>query len=161
MTRWFDHPLLSLLIGAAWLLLQGSLDLVHWLVAALLGLALPRLVAPFLGRGVRLRRAGTALRLALLLLWDIVVANLAVAWIVLNPRSAPRPAWVAVPLELTHPTAIVLLATLITTTPGTVSCAIDERRRLIHVHALDCADPAALVAQIKARYERPLKEVFE
>jgi multicomponent K+:H+ antiporter subunit E len=28
------------------------------------------------------------------------------------------------------------------------------------VHALDCADPAALAAQIKARYERPLMEIF-
>jgi multisubunit Na+/H+ antiporter MnhE subunit len=46
-----------------------------------------------------------------------------------------------------------LLATIITTTPGTVSCIVDEERRLIWVHALDCdatcgematADQAAL-----------------
>lgn len=162
MTRgWFAHPVLSLLIAAVWLLLQGSLDPVHWLFAALLGLAIPRLVAPFLGDGVRLHAAGTALRLFAAVLWDIVVANLNVAWIVLNPASNPRPAWVPVPLELEHPTATVLLATIITTTPGTVSCVIDERRRVIHVHALDCDDPAAMAVQIKARYERPLKEIFE
>ena len=65
-----------------------------------------------------------------------------------------------VPLELTHPTAITLLATIITTTPGTVSCVVDEERREILVHALDCDDPAALAAQIKQRYEAPLREIF-
>ena len=54
-------------------------------------------------------------RLLLVVLVDIVVANLAVAWIVLNPRSCPQPAWVHVPLALTHPTGITLLATIITT----------------------------------------------
>ena len=34
-------------------------------------------------------------------------------------------------------------------------------RRAILVHALDCSDPDAMVADIKARYEAPLKEIFE
>jgi len=29
------------------------------------------------------------------------------------------------------------------------------------VHALDAPDPAAILADIKSRYEAPLKEVFE
>jgi multicomponent K+:H+ antiporter subunit E len=67
---------------------------------------------------------------------------------------------VPVPLALTHPTAITLLAAVITTTPGTVSCVVDEERRQILVHALDCDDPAALAAQIRQRYEAPLMEIF-
>ncbi|MDP1535369.1 MAG: Na+/H+ antiporter subunit E, partial [Rubrivivax sp.] len=72
----------------------------------------------------------------------------------------PQPAWVQVPLALRHPTAITLLATIITTTPGTVSCVVDDERHLILVHALDCDDPAALAAQIKQRYEEPLMEIL-
>ena len=79
---------------------------------------------------------------------------------VTDPVGAVR-AWVPVPLELTHPTAITLLATVITTTPGTVSCLVDDERHEILVHALDCADPAALAAEIKQRYEAPLREIFE
>jgi multisubunit Na+/H+ antiporter MnhE subunit len=30
-------------------------------------------------------------------LWDIVVSNLTVARLVLDPRAAPQPAWVPVP----------------------------------------------------------------
>jgi multicomponent K+:H+ antiporter subunit E len=57
--------------------------------------------------------------------------------------------------------AIAMLATIISTAPGTVSCIVDESRARIFVHALDCADPAALVSHIKQRYEHPLKEIFE
>ena len=70
-------------------------------------------------------------------------------------------AWVPVKLDTTHPTAIALFATIITTTPGTVSCVVDELRGEILVHALDCDDPAGAAEQMKARYERPLREIFE
>ncbi len=53
------------------------------------------------------------------------------------------------------------MATIITITPGTVSCVIDEVRSVILIHALDCDDARALVAQIKDRYERPLRRIFE
>ncbi|MFG5407033.1 Na+/H+ antiporter subunit E [Piscinibacter sakaiensis] len=94
------------------------------------------------------------------MLVDIVVSNVVVARIVLDPTYRPRPAWVPVPLDTAHPTAITLFATIITTTPGTVSCVVDEARRQILVHALDCDDAAAAAQQMKARYERPLREIF-
>lgn len=102
-----------------------------------------------------------ALRLAGGVLWDIVVSNLAVARRVLSPRALPQPAWVVLPLTLHHPDAIALLATVITMTPGTVSCVVDERARQIVVHVLAGSDPAALVVLIKHRYERPIGELFE
>jgi multicomponent K+:H+ antiporter subunit E len=151
---------LSLLIAAVWLLLQQSLALPQLMTATVLALGLPRLLHGFLGPAVRPRRFGVALRLAGIVLWDIVVSNLTVARLVLNPAAQPRPAWVPVPLTLTHPTAITLLATIITTTPGTVSCVVDEARGEILVHALDCDDPGALAEQMKQRYEAPLMEIF-
>jgi multicomponent K+:H+ antiporter subunit E len=80
---------------------------------------------------------------------------------VLDPRSQPRPAWVTVPLDTQHQLVMTLLATIITTTPGTVSCVVDEERREIVVHALDCDDPEAMAQQIKARYEAPLRRILE
>lgn len=157
----WPHPLLSLLLAAAWLLLQQSLALPNLLTAAVLGWGLPRLLHGFLGTGARVHAWGTALRLVALVLWDIVIANGRVAWLVLWPGARPQPAWVPVPLDLRHPTAVSLFATIITTTPGTVSCDIDLEARMILVHALDCDDPAAAADEMKQRYERPLQEIFE
>lgn len=158
--RWFAHPWLSAVIAASWLLLQGSLGVAHLLWAAILGVVLPWLLHDFLGAGSPMRGARIVLRLAAVVLWDIVLANLAVARIVLHPGVTPRPAWLRVPYTLTDARGVALLATIITNTPGTVSCVVDEARGEILVHALDCADPQAVVGDILARYERPLKEIF-
>ena len=158
---WLPHPALSVVLALVWLLLQQSLAPAHLLSALVLALVVPWLVHGFLGDSVRPRAPVAMLSLALVVLWDIVISNVTVARIVLNPRSNPQPAWVEVPLQAEHPTAVTLLASIITMTPGTVSCVIDEQRRLILVHALDCSDAAEMAAQIKDRYERPLRCIFD
>jgi multicomponent K+:H+ antiporter subunit E len=101
-----------------------------------------------------------AMRLAAVVLWDIVVSNFTVARLVLGPMSRPRPGWVLVALDSEHPMVNSLFATIITTTPGTVSCTLDETRRHIWVHALDCDNAEAMARDMKARYEAPLMHIF-
>jgi multicomponent K+:H+ antiporter subunit E len=159
---WFVHPVMSAAVAATWLLLQQSLAVPQLITAAVLGLVLPRLVHGFTGTPRAPRALGTALRLALVVLRDIVVANVTVARLVLSPWARPVPAWVPVELDVRDPRAVTLLATIITTTPGTVSCVVDEARHRLLVHALDgSAGADAIAADIKARYEAPLKEIFE
>jgi multicomponent K+:H+ antiporter subunit E len=67
---------------------------------------------------------------------------------------------VVVPLDTQHPQAVALLANIVTMTPGTVTAEIDDARTRMLVHVLHAADPARVVADIKSRYERPLKEIF-
>ncbi|MDM7455807.1 MAG: Na+/H+ antiporter subunit E [Tepidimonas sp.] len=155
----FPHPVLSLQLGVTWLMLSHSLTLVHGLSALALAWAVPRLLAPFLGDASRLHWP-TVVRLLLVVLWDIVVANITVARLTLGSMQRPRPAWLRVPLATDHPRVNALLASIITTTPGTVSMTIDEARREILVHALNCEDPQAMVADMKARYEAPLMRIF-
>lgn len=156
---WLAHPWLSLLLAMSWLLLQNTLASVHLLSAVLIGLIVPRMLHQLLPPAPTIRML-PALRLALVVIGDIVTSNITVAKLVLGPISRPQPAWIQVPLQLQHPTAISLLASIITTTPGTVSSSIDEEQRYILVHALDCSDTAQLVAEIKQRYERPLLTIF-
>lgn len=157
---WFSHPWLSALLALAWLLLAHSLAPVHLLAAALLALVVPRLLHEALPPAGRIRIV-PALKLTLVVLWDIVISNINVARLVLGRMDRPQPAWVRVPLDAQHPTAIALFASIITTTPGTVSCTVDEAQRVIWVHALDCADAQQAAADMKARYETPLRAIFE
>jgi multicomponent K+:H+ antiporter subunit E len=55
----------------------------------------------------------------------------------------------------------MLFASIITMTPGTVSCVVDDEGWEILVHALDCDDAQAMAQQMKQRYEGPLREIFE
>ncbi|MCX7691932.1 Na+/H+ antiporter subunit E [Tepidimonas taiwanensis] len=159
--RWFPHPVLSLMLGAAWIVLVHSTAPAHVLTALILAWALPRALAPFLGDASRLHWP-TAVRLLLTVLWDIVVANVTVARLTLGSMQRLRPAWLRVPLASAHPRVNALFASIITTTPGTVSAVIDEARGVIWVHALDAGDdPAAMIREMKSRYESPLLRIFQ
>ena len=104
---------------------------------------------------------GRMIGYVMIVMWDIMVANVQVAWIVLTrPNSKLRPAWVIVPLDLRTPEAITILAGTITLTPGTVSADLSNEGHSLLVHALDTNDPDAVRDEIKNRYERRLKEIF-
>ena len=160
MKRWLPHPIVSCLVFTVWLGLHSSLAPIHLAGGVLLAVLVPRLLHRSLDGAGRVRRPWVAIRLAGVVLWDIVTANVAVARRVLGPMSRLRPGFIEVPLDLAHPDAVALLASIIAITPGTVAADIDEARARILVHVLDLADPNTFVSEIKHRYERPLKEIF-
>lgn len=160
MTRLLPHPWLSAALLAAWLALVSSVAPLHLLGAAALAVAVPLVAGRLLDARAAIARPGAAVRLALVVLWDIVVANVAMARLVLGPMAALRPAFVEVPLDTPHPQVIALLSSIVTITPGTVTAGIDEARTCMLVHVLHADDPGRIVGEIKTRYERPLREIF-
>ncbi|MCX7893723.1 MAG: Na+/H+ antiporter subunit E [Burkholderiales bacterium] len=160
MTRLFPYPILSAALFAAWLALARTLEPAHLALAAALATGIPLVARRLFEPPHAIRSPAAAVRLTVVVLYDVIVANLIVARLVLGPMDRLRPAFVTVPLDATHPYAVSLLAAIITTTPGTVSVDVRLAERAILVHALDCADPAGLAAAIKSRYERPLMEIF-
>ena len=160
--RFFPHPWLSLLLILTWLLLVNGFAWGSLVFAVILGMGIPLLTAAYWPDRPAMRHPVKFAAYILLVVYDIVVANIAVAKIVLfMPRASLRPAWVSVPLDLRKPEAISLLAGTITMTPGTVSADLSADGRAILVHCLHAPDPDAVVADIKARYESRLKEMFE
>ena len=162
LSRILPHPLLSLTLVATWLLLVNSLAINSIVFAVILGLAIPAITRPYWPDMPRLRRPLVIVQYLLIVTYDIVKANIDVALIVLFKRAADiKPAWICVPLEIRSPEAITALASTITLTPGTVSCDLAADGHAILVHALHAPDPDAVRDDIKARYERRLKEIFE
>ncbi|KHO66255.1 Na+/H+ antiporter subunit E [Pseudomonas flexibilis] len=163
MTRfaWLPHPGLSLLLTGVWLLLTNQLSLGHLLLGLFLGWVIPLLLRRYLIFVPRVRKP---LKLCLFLLkvfWDIVVANLHVARLVLGPKERLNPAFVEVPMVIEDEFLLATLACIISLTPGTVSAGLTPDRKTLLLHALDAPDIKALVAELKHRYEAPLLEIFE
>jgi len=161
MKRWLPHPLLTTVLTVIWLLLNNSAAPGHIVLGLLLGWCIPLFTQRFWPEPVRLHRPGALLRFAGVFFYDVLIANLAVARLVLAGPKSLRPMFVQVPLDLRSDLAISLLANVICLTPGTVSARLSDDQRFLLVHALDCDDPQALIAIIKTRFEAPLKEIFE
>ena len=150
----------SLTVFAFWLLMAEDYGPGNILMGLLLGWTMPLLAARLEREFAQLGRLRGLWRLMGRLLWDIVIANITVARQVLGRESKLQSRFVWIPLDLTNIHGISALASVITLTPGTVSAELSEDRRHLLVHCLNNDDPDALIAEIKSRYEAPLREVF-
>jgi multicomponent K+:H+ antiporter subunit E len=160
MKRWFPSPMMSLSVFCVWLLLVASVAPGHVLLAAVLAVLLPWVAQRLRTESAGMRRPGVAARLALRVLWDIVLSNVEVAGRILGREGRIHPGFVWIPLDISNPYGISALAGIITMTPGTLSAELSLDRRHLLVHCFHLEDPAATIAQIKQRYEAPLREVF-
>lgn len=156
------HPWLTLLLVAVWQMMMNSFSLGNLVLGLILGLAIPIITAPYWPNRPRLANLPMIIEYTLIVLWDIVVANVVVAKIVVFKRNKDmQPNWIAIPLDIRTPEAITVLAGTITMTPGTVSSDVSACGRSLLVHCLHAPDPDAVRDEIKERYERRLKEIFE
>ncbi|WP_280546071.1 MULTISPECIES: Na+/H+ antiporter subunit E [unclassified Halomonas] len=158
---WLPLPLLSILLLAVWLLMARSMAPGHILLGSVLALVIPLLTHRFWDAQPHVKKPGKLLRYVLRVLGDIIVANLHVAWLIINPRQHMQPAFVEYPLMLEERFTITLLASTISLTPGTVSANVRLDGKTLLIHTLDMEDEEALITTIRERYEQPLKEIYE
>ncbi len=98
-------------------------------------------------------------RIAMYSLWllrQIVVSNIEVVRVVLDPKLPIDPAIVRVPTRVTSDAGITLLANSITATPGTITVrAADENRPEFTVHAL--LHPETVPESVREMEDRVLR----
>lgn len=161
MRRLYPHPILSLTLVLLWFLLVNHLQLGSLVMAVILATLIPLLTAHWWPDRPEIRRPLALVGYGILVLWDVLVANFHVARIILFlPADRIRSAWICVPLDLTSPEAISLLAGTITMTPGTLTADLAADGRALLIHALHAPDPDAIRDEIKTRYESRLKRIF-
>ncbi|MEQ6888672.1 Na+/H+ antiporter subunit E [Halomonas sp. CS7] len=159
--RWLPLPLLSILLLVVWLLMTRSIAPGQILLGGVLALIIPLATYRFWDAQPHVARPWLLLRFVARVLGDILIANIQVAWLIINPRQRMRPAFVEYPLMLEERFTITLLANTISLTPGTVSANMRMDGKSLLIHTLDMEDEDALIETIRERYERPLKEIYE
>jgi multicomponent K+:H+ antiporter subunit E len=160
LNRLLPSPPLSVAVFVLWLLLVGDFSPGQLALAAVMALLLPLLASLLQPERAHFGRVWTVLVLGRRVLWDMLLSNIEVARRILGPERSLTPGFIWVPLELQNIHGITALASIITLTPGTLSAELTEDRRHLLVHAFNLKDADATVAEIKARYEAPLKEIF-
>lgn len=155
-------PLSSCALLALWLVLARSTSLGQIVVGVVLGLAVPLVTANLRPTKVRVRRPLVVVRYVLRVAGDVVRSNFEVAWDVIAWRwRRPESKFVIVPLELRDPLGLAALSMVTTIVPGTVWSELAVDRSALLLHVWNVTEEEAFVARFKARYEQPLREIFE
>ena len=120
-----------LLAWLTWLALTGVASREEVLTGGLVALVASLLAGHFLGSHPRAnpwhKRLVYGTAFAFRFLWEMLKANLHVAWIVLHPDLPIHPGIVRIHSELTAESALTVLANAITLTPGTLTIEVNPR----------------------------------
>jgi multicomponent K+:H+ antiporter subunit E len=155
----FPTPYHSILLWLVWQILH-DFSRGHMVLGAIFAIVIPWIVAPLSEKEPVSHKPLKVLLYTLRLFFDIVVSNYDVAKRVLQSNTSLKPAFIAVPLNISEPLPLTIFASSVSLTPGTVSVELSDDRQWLYVHVLHLEDEQELINLIKHRYETPLKEIF-
>lgn len=160
MTRLLPFPLLAAALFLMWLLLNG-ISVGQVLLGTIVAVGTALLVVPLRPERLSIRRWSAIPRLVGVVTVDVIRSNLAVARVIAAPsRAGHTSGFIDIALELRNPTALAVLACILTCTPGTAWLEYRSSTGRLLFHVLDLVDEEDWINLIKRRYEPLLMELF-
>ncbi|WP_437603144.1 Na+/H+ antiporter subunit E [Sorangium sp. So ce590] len=144
-----NHLALNLLLAIVWVLLQVEFSLRRLIVGFLVGFGAIALTERALGRSRYARAAAGVLALAWSFVRELVLSSLALARDILRPRPVFHPAFVRLDVRDLSPVQTILLACLVSLTPGTLTVDVGLEEQALYIHSLYARDPAELGSRLR------------
>jgi multicomponent Na+:H+ antiporter subunit E len=108
---------------------------------------------PLLGRTQYFSKLPKVIRFILFFIKELVESTLRVAYDVVTPAAHRRPGVIGIPLGARSDVEIVVLATLVTLTPGTLGLDVSEDKKMLYIHTMFAENPDEVRKHIKEGYE--------
>ena len=152
--------MLNLFLALGFSAVRGQFNLTGLLTGFVVGYAALWISKPLYPDAAYFVRVPRVLRLAGYFLYQLIVSNFRVMWEVITPRHSSRPGIIGIDLAARTDLEIMLVANMISLTPGTLSLDISDDRRVLYVHFMFLDDPAAARREIKDGLERRVLEAL-
>ena len=150
----------NLLLSFIWVALTGNFNLTNFLFGFILSFLILWVMTGNRRANAYFTRGPKVIAFVFFFLYELIIANLQVAYDVITPRFYMKPGIIRIPLAAESDLEITLLANLITLTPGTLSLDVSEDRKVLYVHAMYVKDKDKFVAGIKNGFEKRLLEIL-
>lgn len=151
--------LLNIFLAFVWMFLSNNFTASVFLTGFILGLIAIIAMRRFFKERLYIGRVWASMKLTILFLKELVLANIAVLKVVLKPQLTMEPAFFKYETELTKDWEITLLSSLITLTPGTVVVHVSDDAKSLYIHAIDVGDVDQTIDSIRNSFEKAILEV--
>lgn len=152
--------LLNLFLAAGFCAILGQLNLGGFVAGLAIGYLALWVTRPLYGPSAYFVRVGRILRLTAYFIGQLLVSNLRVLWDIVTPRPTSRPGVIAVSLDAQTDFEIMMVANLVSLTPGTLSLDVSGDRKCLYVHVMFLDDVEAARRQIKEGIEKRVLEAI-
>lgn len=149
----------NLLLSLVWIAITGAFTFENFVFGFALSFLLLWITATDRRDNKYFNRIPKLIAFVFFFLYELIKANIEVAYDVITPKHYMKPGIVKIPLDARSDLEITLLANLITLTPGTLSLDVSDDRKVLYVHAMYVKDRDGFVASIKNGFEKRLLEI--
>jgi multicomponent Na+:H+ antiporter subunit E len=150
----------NMLLALAWVATTGVFTFNNLGLGFIIGFLVLFFTRRIVGAPKYFLKVRQVIGLILFFLWELVLANIRVAYDVLTPVHFMRPGIIAIPLDARTDAEITILSNLITLTPGTLSLDISADRKVLYMHAMYIDDIESTRRKIKDGFEKRVLEVM-
>lgn len=150
--------MINFFIALVWMFLSVSFTASTFTVGFLLGL-LMLWIMDFFPERFYLYRIWAVIKLVTLFFKELIMANIQVLLLIVQPKMKIKPAIFAFPTILEKDWEITLLSNLITLTPGTLVIDVSEDSKTLYIHCIDYGDADEAINSIKNTFEKAILEV--
>lgn len=151
---------MNLLLSFIWVALTGEMLYTNFLFGFLLGFG----ILWIMNRAEEDQRYFTRVPKTLLLLlsfvYEMIKANIQVAYDVITPKYFFKPGIVRYPMSARSDLEINLLSTFISLTPGTLILDISEDKKTLYIHVMYLKDKQSFIKETKNKVEKKLLEIL-
>ncbi|NVJ15573.1 Na+/H+ antiporter subunit E [Myxococcus sp. AM010] len=146
----------NLMLALLWAAMLGEVNTANLLTGFVIGFLLLGLidVKPLPTRYAT--QAWNVARLVARVAWDVLVANVRVAYEIATPRLISCPAIYRYEMEARTDAEITLLMLIVTFSPGTLGLEVSEDRKALYIHVMFATTREAFRRELRERVEKPL-----
>jgi len=155
-TRFLSNLLLSFI----WVAITGTFSAENFIFGFILSFILLWIISVNRSENKYFTRGPKIIYFIFFFLYELVKANIEVAYDVITPKHYMKPGIVKIPLTANTDLEITLLANLISLTPGTLSLDVSDDRKVLYVHAMYVKDREQFILGIKNGFEKKLLEII-
>ena len=152
--------LMNLLLTFIWVALTGSMYYSNFLFGFLLGFFILWIMNRNETDQRYFYRVPKTISFIFFFLYEMIVANLQVAYDVITPKYFFKPGIVKYPMDARSDFEINLLSTIISLTPGTLILDVSDDKKTLYIHVMYLQDKEKFMNQLKNGIERRLLEIL-
>jgi multicomponent Na+:H+ antiporter subunit E len=151
---------MNLLLSFIWVALTGSLYYSNFLFGFLIGFFILWIMNRQETDRRYFNKVPKTIGFLFYFLYEMIAANVQVAYDVVTPNYFFKPGIIRYPLEAVTDIEINLLSSIISMTPGTLILDISEDKKFLFIHVMYLKNQEHFITQIKKGFEHRLLEIL-
>lgn len=150
----------NILLTFIWVALTGNFTFSNFIFGFIVGFIILRVITTGSGTARYFRILPKVVAFVFYFLYELVKANLQVAYEVMTPNFNMTPGIIGYPLRAKTDLEISFLANCISLTPGTLSIDVSDDRKVLYIHSMYIKDRESFISGIRNGFEKRLLEIL-